>query len=157
MTDAPRQTPENDHRRAEKPRRAETLDAPIPPHGGAATVSAAGEYIKRIRVGRLETVGQWRRLVGRIMRAMLRGEMPLESGTKLIWAARVGSDMAKAEQEQRALEEINAKLTRLETPASSGQLADDLTDEELEAIARQGRPPPPRPRLLLDDSEREES
>lgn len=82
--------------------------------GGEAVIAAAGEYVKRIPVGRLETVAQWRRLVGRIMRAMLKGDMPLENGTKLIWAARVGADMAKAEQEQRALEELNEKLARLE-------------------------------------------
>jgi hypothetical protein len=142
MTSGLQSTPENDDRRAEKPRRAETLDQPLPPHGGAADIAAAGEYIKRIPVGRLETVPQWRRLVGRIMRAMLKGDMPIENGTKLIWAARVGADMAKAEQEQRALEELNAKLGRLEGGSNNSRVvaADDLSDGELAEIASRGRP-----------------
>src|SRR6185437_3091882 len=114
MTLRRRSMPGNDDRPPENPGVVKTLGPRVPPHGGAEAGAAPGEYVKRIPVGRLETVPQWRRLVGRIMRAMLRGEMPLENGTKLIWAARVGADMAKAEQEQRALEELNAKLARLE-------------------------------------------
>jgi hypothetical protein len=135
MTDGAHSMPESDDRAAEKPRRGQTLRSSVPPHGGAVAPLSGGEYIKRIPVGRLETVPQWRRLVGRIMRAMLRAELSPDVGTKLIWAARVGADMAKAEQEQRALEEINEKLARLEggeAPPLPGGLrtlsADDLSE-----------------------------
>lgn len=135
-----------DDRPGEKPRRAETLDAAVSPPGGATSdgraIAVPGDYLPRIRVGRLETIAHWRRLVGKIMRAMLKGEMPPEHGTKLIWAARVGADLAKAEQEQRTLDELNGRLARLESGDSRGLAggADDLTDEELQEIARRGRP-----------------
>lgn len=148
MTDVPTFTPETDDRAVGKPRRVQRLHSLVPPHGGAEALPGGGEYIKRIPVGRLETVPQWRRLVGRIMRAMLRAEMSPDIGTKLIWAARVGADMAKAEQEQRALEEINAKLARLEggdapqllgapRTLSAGDLSDELTPLEARTIPQE--------------------
>lgn len=144
MTDRPGYTSETDGRADEKPPRSKTLGNAVPPAMGTESrglVAVAVEYLPRIKVGRLETVEQWRRLVGKIMRAMVRGEIPLESGTKLMWAARVGVDITKVEQEQRTLDELNGRLARLESDdAGRARLAaGDLTDEELQESARRGR------------------
>jgi hypothetical protein len=69
------------------------------------------------RIGRLETVAQWRRQIGKIFKAMGHGKCQKDEGTKLTYVANVGAQLAKVEQElaqvenlARQLEEVKAFL-----------------------------------------------
>lgn len=136
---------ENDSRAGEKSRRGATLDTPIPPGEGVASVARAlpvtGDYLRRLKIGRLESPRDYRRAMNKCIRAMARGTLPRELGTGLVWALTQAASEARKELEERVFEQ----LTRLEADqAAGGRLdhrpADDLTDEELEEIARRGRP-----------------
>ena len=94
-----------------------------------------GTLLPRTRVGRLDAVEHWRREVGRIYRAMRRGDMPPDLGTKLTFVAQVGAKLTEIEEELRqakriaeALEQHHNPLAQLEGPAPD---ADQATPVEV--------------------------
>jgi hypothetical protein len=79
----------------------------------APPYAARGEFVKRVKVGRLRTVANWRREISRVYRQMRRGEIPPELGTKLAFVARLGMDAAKGEEEIEQLKSLNARYDAL--------------------------------------------
>jgi hypothetical protein len=74
----------------------------------------AGQVVKPVHVGRLETVTDWRRQVGKIYREMRRGELPHEHGTRLVYVAQIGASLVKIEQELSELQRLREQLARLQ-------------------------------------------
>lgn len=82
----------------------------------------AGEFTKRVKVGRLRTVANWRREISRVYRQMRRGEIPPELGTKLAFVARLGLDAATNEEEVEQLKALNARYEALISGTPAAQL-----------------------------------
>ena len=61
----------------------------------AAPTSADGVHIPMPKVGRLRTVADWHRQVGKVYRAMRKGFIPKEDGTRLTYVANIGAQLAK--------------------------------------------------------------
>ena len=61
-----------------RPRSPVTITDPTPPGGQAPT---EGELLPVVKVGRLDTVTDWRRQVGKIFREMRKGTLPADIGT----------------------------------------------------------------------------
>lgn len=144
MTDGTTSMPGNDQRADEKPRRAETLDATVPPGDGAAPVTRAlpisVDYIRRLKIGRLDSPPDYRRAMNKCIRAMARGILPRELGTGLVWALTQAASEARKELEERAFYAITQAAAAEQPDRYRPKLADDLSDEELADIARGGRP-----------------
>lgn len=83
-------------------------------------MSASGQLMAPVRVGRLETVAQWRREVGRIYRAARRGDLNPSDATKLTFIADVGAKLAKYEQELKELNALREQVARLEGRSGTG-------------------------------------
>jgi hypothetical protein len=82
-----------------------------------------GDLMPRIKVGRLETVDEWRKEIGKVYRAMRTGTLRSDEGTKLTYVANVGAQLAKIEQELGAIEELrqgNAALRQQLAQSKNG-------------------------------------
>jgi hypothetical protein len=95
----------------------------------------SGDLMPHMRIGRLETVAQWRRQVGKIYRDMRKGRIPKEDGTRLTYVANIGAQLAKYEQElaqvdelARQLEEIKSGRFLLPAPIEITPAGDDLQE-----------------------------
>jgi hypothetical protein len=82
-------------------------DAPTP-------TPVTGEVVKPVYVGRLETVSDWRRQIGKIYREMRKGELAAEDGTKLAFVANLGAQQAKVAQELQELQQLREQLARVQ-------------------------------------------
>ena len=71
-----------------------------------------GELVKEIRVGRLDSVAAWRKEIGRVYRAMRRGEIPHDIGTKLTYVANVAAQLVQVEEQIRNQDRIIEELQR---------------------------------------------
>jgi hypothetical protein len=78
-----------------------------------------GEELRRIRVGQLETVNQWRREIAKVYREMRFNTIRTEIGTRLVYVAEIGARLAKMQEE---LESIEALRKQLEHVQSGGYL-----------------------------------
>jgi hypothetical protein len=90
--------------------RNKTLRAPAGQTARADLASRAnpleGEIVAPVpRVGRLHTVADWHRQVAKVYRAMRKGRMPKEDGTKLTYVANIGAQLAKYIEELTQFEE----------------------------------------------------
>ena len=81
----------------------------------------------RQRVGRLDTVANWRRELSRLYRKMRSGEIPADLGTKLAYVAQVAAKLVQIEQELAearriavALEQHRNPIARLDAPGVDG-------------------------------------
>jgi hypothetical protein len=74
-----------------------------------------GEVLKRIRVGQLNTVDQWRREIGKIYREMRFQTLRTEIGTRLVYVAEIGARLAKMAEELQSLEELRQQLEQLQS------------------------------------------
>jgi hypothetical protein len=74
----------------------------------------AGESAPSTYVGRLSTVADWHRQVGKIYREMRKHLIPPDLGTKLTYVANVGATLAKFQDELRELQALRAKLEALQ-------------------------------------------
>ncbi len=85
---------------------------------------ADGAELKRIRVGQLETVDQWRREIGKVYREMRFQTIRTEIGTRLVYVAEIGARLAKMREELNELEALRQQLTQLQNggaPFLNGQ------------------------------------
>lgn len=82
----------------------------------------AGTVQKGVYVGRLDTVNDWRRQIGKIFREMRSGTLPHEAGTRLTYVAQIGAQLAKVEQELRELETLRRQVERLDGSSGSPPL-----------------------------------
>lgn len=85
--------------------RAQSVPAPV-----------EGEMLKRIRVGQLETVDQWRREIGKVYREMRFQTIRTEIGTRLVYVAEIGARLAKMKEELNELEALRTQLAQLQNP-----------------------------------------
>ena len=73
-----------------------------------------GEVISAPRIPkRLDTVAEWQREIARVYRAMRKGRMPKEDGTKLVWVADIGAKLAKYQEELKELQTLRQQLEAL--------------------------------------------
>jgi hypothetical protein len=85
-----------------------------------------GELIKRIRMGHFDhggTVNQWRMEIARVYRAMRRGQLRTDEGTKLTYVANVAAQLAKIAEELRELEQLRQQLTQLQGMPVAGLIS----------------------------------
>ncbi|MEP7314190.1 MAG: hypothetical protein ABI859_16525 [Pseudomonadota bacterium] len=71
-----------------------------------------GELVREIRVGRLDSVAAWRKEIGRVYRAMRRGEIAHDIGTKLTYVANVAAQLVQVEEQIRNQDRIIEELQR---------------------------------------------
>ncbi len=74
--------------------------------------SPVSELIPRARVGKLDSVVAWRREIGKVYRAMRRGDMHADLGAKLTYVANVAATLVKIEEELRHAGRIADELAR---------------------------------------------
>lgn len=86
-----------------------------------------GDLVRPVKVGRLETVNDWRRQIAKVYREMRRGELPHEQGTRLTYVAQIGAQLAKVEEELRAAREVQRRLDAI----LSGQPESNFTPQLL--------------------------
>ena len=113
-----------------------------PPPGATEMPKAA--LLPRQRVGRLDTVANWRRELSRLYRKMRSGEIPADLGTKLAYVAQVAAKLVQIEEELRearriaeALEQQRNPIPRLEAPTADAAPA--LAGELLPAESPEGQ------------------
>jgi hypothetical protein len=70
--------------------------------------------IPRVRVGRLDTVDEWRREISTVYREMRLGKIRSDEGTRLTYVANVGAQLAKIAQEIKELETLRQQLAQLQ-------------------------------------------
>jgi len=80
----------------------------------ASAPALDGNLLRRIRVGELNTVDQWRREIGKIYREMRFQKIPTEVGTRLVYVAEIGARLAKMAQELCELEQLRQQLAALQ-------------------------------------------
>jgi hypothetical protein len=80
----------------------------------ASAPALEGNLLRRIRVGELNTVDQWRREIGKIYREMRFQKIPTEVGTRLVYVAEIGARLAKMAEELRELEALRQQLAQLQ-------------------------------------------
>jgi hypothetical protein len=73
-----------------------------------------GEELRRIRVGQLETVNQWRREIAKVYREMRFNTIRTEIGTRLVYVAEIGARLAKMQEELESLEDLRRQLEQLQ-------------------------------------------
>jgi|GEM_PF-3289707 len=104
----------DDHVDSKNKREVNGLRVPIRPSAqtklGAASTSIEGVVIPKPKVGRLRTVADWHRQVAKVYRAMRKGFLPKEDGTKLTYVANVGAQLAKYQEEIKELELLRRQL-----------------------------------------------
>lgn len=122
--------------------RDKALRSPAPPPEHAIVASPAtpiaGEIVEPVpRVGRLHTVADWHRQVAKVYRAMRKGRMPKEDGTKLTYVANIGAQLAKYieelqqfEQRTRVLEAILNERGQPYPALPAGEAADSQEDAQ---------------------------
>lgn len=92
------------------PRTRTTAAAPTP-------TPVTGVVVKPVYVGRLATVNDWTRQIGKIYREMRKGELAHEDGTRLTYVANIGAQLAKVAQELKELQQLREQLARIEAGA----------------------------------------
>lgn len=93
--------------------------APTPTHPHPLT----GELVRPVYVGRLDTVNDWRRQLGKIYREMRKGELAPEDGTKLAFVANLGAQLAKVEQELKDIRTLQERLAAIQQSRSVAALS----------------------------------
>jgi hypothetical protein len=70
------------------------------------------EFLPRVRVGRLRTVEDWLKEFGRVYRAVRRGEICTQDGSRLAYMAVSGKAMAEAVQQMKILAGVREEVIR---------------------------------------------
>ncbi len=100
----------------EKVSRPSTIATAPPP----ATPVVVGEVVPRpVYVGKLESVSDWRRQLGKIYREMRRGELRPEDGTKLAFVANLGAQLSRLEEELKEARALREEIERLQDRGAS--------------------------------------
>jgi hypothetical protein len=117
--------------RRRKPLRSKALTPRMRPSERARTAyptTPDGTVIPPIRVGRLRTVADWHKQVAKVYRAMRKGYLPKEDGTRLTYVANIGAQLAKYKDEMREIERIREQLEALKAGAPQALLTARLDD-----------------------------
>ena len=85
-------------------------------------------FMPRQRVGRLDSVANWRRELSRLYRKMRSGEIPADIGTKLAYVAGVAAKLVQIEQELAEAKRIADALEQHRNPIARLDLASVSTD-----------------------------
>ena len=93
-----------------------------------------GELVKVVHVGRLETVTDWRRQIGKIYREMRKGELAPEDGTKLAFVANLGAQLAKVVEELELHRKWVAAMDAHNARVAAGAPADHGTVDLFPAL-----------------------
>lgn len=88
----------------------------------------AGEVLRRVRVGQLDTIDQWRTEISRVYREMRLGKLRTDEGTKLTYVANVAAQLAKIAQELKELEALRQQLAALQSTPSHSLIQHDALD-----------------------------
>jgi hypothetical protein len=72
------------------------------------------DELRRIRVGALDTVNQWRREIAKVYREMRFQMIRTEIGTRLVYVAEIGARLAKMQEELKELETLRQQLEQLQ-------------------------------------------
>lgn len=62
------------------------------------------------KVGRLQTVADWHRQIGKIFRQVRKGRLPSQEGTRQTFIANVGAQVARYLEELRQNDELRAQV-----------------------------------------------
>lgn len=81
-------------------------------------VLARAQYVRGeltgVVVGELDSVGDWRREIGRIFREARAGTLPTEEASRLTFVASLGVRVAQVEQELRQIAALHEAVQRVE-------------------------------------------
>ena len=72
------------------------------------------DELRRIRVGQLDTVNQWRREIARVYREMRFSTIRTEVGTRLVYVAEIGARLAKMQEELESIEALRRQLEQVQ-------------------------------------------
>ena len=72
-----------------------------------------GVLLSAVRIRRLNSVDDWEQEIAHVYRQARRGEMLPEDGTKFVFIARLGSELARYREERVYLENLMKQLTQL--------------------------------------------
>ena len=70
--------------------------------------------LRRVRVGRLETVNEWRREIGKVYREMRFAVIRTEIGTRLVYVAEIGARLSKMQEELESIEALKKQLEQMQ-------------------------------------------
>jgi hypothetical protein len=101
-----------------------------PPARAKVALPATPEVIPIPRVGRLRTVADWHKQVAKVYRAMRKGYLPKEDGTRLTYVANIGAQLAKYKDEMREIEKIREQLEALKAGGPQALLTGQATDDD---------------------------
>jgi hypothetical protein len=87
-----------------------------------------GEVQRRIRVGQLDTIDQWRVEIAKVYREMRLGKIRSDEGTRLTYVANVAAQLAKIAQELKELEALRQQLAALQSAPPPGLIQNDAMD-----------------------------
>jgi hypothetical protein len=85
----------------------------------------AGEVLRRIRVGQLDTIDQWRTEISKVYREMRLGKIRSDEGTRLTYVANIAAQLAKIAQELKELEALRQQLAALQSAPSNALIQHD--------------------------------
>jgi long-subunit acyl-CoA synthetase (AMP-forming) len=71
-------------------------------------------FIDLPEVRKIETLQDWHTQIARIYRRMVTGQIPDHIGTKLVYVITGGANIAKALDEQKAIEDLRKQLAQLQ-------------------------------------------
>lgn len=89
-----------------------------------------GEVLRRVRVGQLNTIDQWRVEIAKVYREMRLGKIRSDEGTKLTYVANVAAQLAKIAQELKELEALRQQLAALQRTQPAALIQHDGLDSD---------------------------
>jgi polyhydroxyalkanoate synthesis regulator phasin len=108
-------------------RRPVTFDHP-PESGEKPNVTPRPEHPRGPpRIGRLESLSDWKKQIGKVYRMVRRGELPSAEGSRLVFILTSGAQITREEARQKHEEEQRAQVERLQ--------------QQLEALQGKGQQP----------------
>lgn len=73
------------------------------------------------RVGRLESLADWKRQIGKVYRLVRRGELPSAEGSRLVFILQAGAQITREEARQKHEDEQREQVARLEAQLAALQ------------------------------------
>lgn len=66
------------------------------------------------RIGRLESLADWKRQIGKVYRMVRRGELPSSEGSRLVFILQAGAQITREESRELHEKELREQVTRLQ-------------------------------------------
>jgi hypothetical protein len=76
-------------------------------------LKSEGVILSGVRIRNLNSVADWEQEIAHLYRQVRRGDIPPEDGTKLVFIARLGSELARYREEKAYLESLYQQLASL--------------------------------------------